>query len=367
MSVLEEKKKAKSSNLEANAAYQAKLRKDPELRFLFFELTEQCNLNCKHCGSSCSKGKKNFLQTELVLRTLREVCKDFEGHLPMVCLTGGEPFLHPDFFVIVEEIVSLGFSWGITTNGTLITKETARRCKELKLQSITISLDGLEQTHNWLRDSPWAYQKAMEGIDNLNEVGIPIQITTVVHRKNIGELDDIYRLLCQKNTYSWRVINLEPIGRALDNKDLLLTRLEMLQLLDYIRSKRFDPDVTMDVCYGCSHYLSYDYENELRDFYFLCGAGIYVASIMVNGDIYGCLDIERRPELVQGNVSKDRFYDVWTNRFDFFRQERAELSPSCASCKERQYCHGDSLHTWDFNRNEPMFCILRKDSFYEFD
>ena len=115
----------------------------------------------------------------------------------------------------------------------------------------------------------------------------------------------------------------------------------------------------MDVRFGCSHYLSYEYEHEVRDYYFICGSGIYVGSILCNGDIYSCLDIERRPELIQGNIAKDRFSVVWYERFREFRADRTQYSKDCKNCTERLFCNGDSTHTWDFTVNEPMFCFKK--------
>ncbi len=92
---------------------------------------------------------------------------------------------------------------------------------------------------------------------------------------------------------SWRLVNVEPIGRALEHAGLMLDTRHFHRLIDFIRDVRFE-ERHMDVCFGCSHYLSFDYEREIRDNYFLCGAGLCVASILHNGDIYGCLDIERR-------------------------------------------------------------------------
>ena len=107
--------------------------------------------------------------------------------------------------------------------------------------------------------------------------------------------------------YSWRPVNIEPIGRAKINDELLLDADEVKFLLDFIKNKRKNPNTEMD---ACSHFLPIDYEYEVRDFFFQCGAGVNVASIMVNGDIASCLDIERRPELVQGNVKTDNFIDI---------------------------------------------------------
>ena len=86
-------------------------------------------------------------------------------------------------------------------------------------------------------------------------------------------------------------------------------------------------------------------------------AGISVASVMVNGDIASCLDIERRPEFVQGNVKKNNFVDVWEHKFQIFRRDRTSESKVCSSCKDKKICGGDSMHTWNFDLNKPNYCI----------
>ena len=128
--------------------------------------------------------------------------------------------------------------------------------------------------------------------------------------------------------------------------------------MEFIRKKRFYPQAEkQDVCYGCSHYLSVEYEREVRDYYFICGSGIYVASILCNGDIYSCLDIERKPELVQGNIAKDRFSRVWFEKFQESRQDRTLQCEMCMQCEEREFCVGDSTHTWDFEKKCPKVCL----------
>lgn len=362
--MLAKKIEVKSENMRRLKEYREYLRIHPRLTYLFVELTEQCNLSCRHCGSSCSPSEKRYIDTKLLLRTLETIAEDFEPHTVMICLTGGEPLLHPDFFLIVEAITEFGFPWGMTTNGTLIDLEKAMKLKQYGLGSITISLDGLEETHEWLRNNRGCFQQTITAVGHIHKAQIPVQITTVIHKKNFDELDALYRLMCELDIYSWRIVNLEPIGRALQNQELLLDRAEILQLLDFIREKRYSIKTPMDVCFGCSHYLSFEYEREVRDNFFICGAGIYVGSILVNGDIYSCLDIERREELVQGNIAVDRFSNVWENKFREFRINRAESSEECRYCKERDFCQADSMHTWDFEQNKPMFCIMREENIY---
>ena len=112
-----------------------------------------------------------------------------------------------------------------------------------------------------------------------------------------------------------------------------------------------------DITYGCSHYLGMDREYSIRNFGFFCFAGFTVASILYNGDIYVCPDVERRKELIQGNVKYDNFADVWFNKFEWFRNLDKLKCGKCANCKDWKYCRGDSLHTWDFDKKEPKLCI----------
>ena len=109
--------------------------------------------------------------------------------------------------------------------------------------------------------------------------------------------------------------------------------------------------------YGCSHYLGLEWEREVRDWYFLCNAGVYVAGILSNGDISACLDIERRTETIQGNIFRDDFLDVWENGFSFFRRPLSERSAVCHGCSAEEFCAGGACHSWNYDRNEQMICM----------
>ena len=153
---------------------------------------------------------------------------------------------------------------------------------------------------------------------------------------------------------SWRIINIEPIGRALEHPELLLTKEDYQYMFEFIRNKRIAGE---PVCYGCSHYLGLEYEREVRDWYFLCMAGIYTASITASGDMIACLDIERRPEFVQGNILHDRFKDVWENKYQIFRKNLCDENAVCGACPEKQFCHGGAYHSWDFEKQQPSVCF----------
>ena len=344
--------KFKRTQLEELASHRDKLRKAPRLRWLFFEITDRCNLHCAHCGSNCSS-----VGTSLTADDVEDTLKTIRGEKPMICLTGGEPTLHPEFFKIASMIRSMGFYWGMTTNGTIIDDVFAQKLKEAGMSTVSVSLDGLEKAHDLLRGQKGAWAKTLKGIRALQKAGFVPQVTTVFHKNNFNDIEPLYKLLSDMSVTSWRPINVEPIGRACESSDIMLTNEQFAKLLSFIRAKRFDSSCKMEVTFGCSHYLGALYERMVRDHYFLCGAGILTASVRANGDICACLDVEKRQELVQGNIRSDDFYDVWLNRFQAFRRDRTEDCLKCKDCQERFVCGGDSTHTWNFDKNEPLLCF----------
>ncbi|MCR4871775.1 MAG: radical SAM protein [Atopobiaceae bacterium] len=349
-------KPIKTAHLGTLADYTRKLYREPELRKLFFELTLQCNERCFHCGSSCTAQRGDELAREDWLRIIDEVKADFDITRMQLCVTGGEPLLNRDIFDIMGYAHGQGFRWGMTSNATLITPAVARRLADAGMGTISVSIDGLRDTHDKLRGFAGGYDRAMAGIQNLIDVGAfrNVQVTTVVNHENIAQLDALFEIMDGLDIDSWRVINLEPIGRALLRPDLMLTCEDYVRLFDFIRKKRQDG---YPLEYGCSHYLGLEYEAEVREWYWLCNAGVYTASIMSNGDIAACLDIERRPETIQGNIRTDRLRDVWDNRFELFRHDLSDLNDGCRSCEHARFCRGDAHHSWDYDGNRPMVCL----------
>ncbi|MBR6535905.1 MAG: radical SAM protein [Lachnospiraceae bacterium] len=338
------------------AAYKRRLWRQPQLRNLFLELTMDCNERCLHCGSRCGEVKSELLSVETYKTFLDKIKADFGTKGLQICVTGGEPLLRPEFFEIMGYAHKLGFHWGMTSNGTLIDTETAKKLQECGMGTISISIDGLPETHDWFRQTPGGYAAAMSGVEALISNGSfqHVQITTVVHKKNIGELDALYRIMENVDIDSWRVINLEPMGRAEDMPELLLFPQDYVTLFEFIKEKRRQGE---PVQYGCSHYLGVEYEREVRDWYFLCNAGIYTAAIMANGDIGACLDIERRPELIYGNILKDDFTEVWKSGFGAYRRNLSEENETCRTCKDREFCGGGAFHSWDFDKNKQKMCF----------
>ena len=345
----------KAGHMDQLAAYRQNLYASPVLRLLFLGVTLRCNEHCFHCGSRCGSDSMDGMPVDKYLEVLADVKDHLPGHIPQVCLTGGEPLLRKDLFEFMRRGMELGYRYSMTSNGTLITPEKARLLRANGLKTISISIDGLEETHDRQRGLTGGYRRAMEGIENLLAEGgfTSIQVTTVLNHGNIHELEPLYHIFENMDIDSWRVVGIEPIGRALESPELMLTPEDTRYLLDFIQERRTEQ---LPVTYGCSHFLGMAYEREVRDWYFLCNAGIYVASVMADGSVGACLDIERCDKTIQGNVYQTPFSEIWKNRFQLFRSPLSERNEVCRTCEYEKWCAGGAHHSWDYEKEEQRIC-----------
>lgn len=339
--------------------------KEYRLKTLFWEATLRCNAFCEFCGSRCGEVSCNEISGEKIEKVFEDIADAYNPGSIMINVTGGEPILRKDLFEVMEKASDMGFPWGMVSNGSLIDKCIIQKLKQSGMKTISISLDGMEETHNRLRKIENGFQKTVQAIKDLKQAAFlnQIEVTTVVNHYNIEQLEEMYSMIKSFGIDSWRVAVADSIGRAKENQELLLGKREFQQYCTFLDRHRFDTELR--IITSCSHYLGKN-DNKYRANPFSCETGKSVASILANGDIFVCPNVERRKELIQGNVQKDNFVEVWENKFEFFRSETRCQSKKCKTCKDWESCRGDSLHTWDFEKKEPSFCIkdYMEDIFY---
>jgi len=335
-----------------------RLRVKHPLLYLFWESTLNCNFYCDHCGSSA--GRKNYnneLTSEEIISVFRNISEKYNPKKITIAVTGGEPLLRNDLPRIMAEAKKLGFNWGLVTNGFLLTKKKINELKEAGMSTVTVSIDGIGTTHDNLRKKPGSYKKAIEGIELLAKADFieHIQITTTINKINVNELDKMYEEFSKLPIQSWRVMNVDPIGRAELNEKLLLDKESFKKLICFIAEKRKKKG--LKVTYDCSGYLGM-YEGKVRDNYFYCLTGICVASILHDGDIFVCPNVPRNKVLIQGNIRKDNFVDIWENKYQTFRDKNRTKCKKCSDCNNWDECLGNGYHLWDQEKKETRLCHL---------
>ena len=170
---------------------------EPVLYNLFWETTLRCNAKCKHCGSRAGENVnvQDELTTEEIKNTLKKISEKTDASKILLNITGGEPLVREDLFDVMGYAVSLGYHWGITTNGMLMNDDVIKKMKETKLSTMSVSLDGLEESHDKFRGIKGSYKKIIDNIEKLKADKFLrcFQITTVVNKLNIGELEEMYK------------------------------------------------------------------------------------------------------------------------------------------------------------------------------
>lgn len=329
-----------------------------DLSYLFFEVTQLCNLECLHCGSDCRKVKNaHMLPKEVILDILKEIKQHYNSRKITVVLTGGEPMCYPEIFELGRNIYELEFPWGMVTNGLAWNDKTFEAAIQSGLHTITVSLDGFEEDHNWLRGNDKSFSKAVALIKMLTAQPFykGFDVITCVNKRNLPYIEDFYKFLKILGVTDWRITTIAPIGRAVKNEDLFLTPQELTDLLDWIQLKRENNDPDLIPAYSGCDFFGTSFEGKIRSGFYFCRAGINVGGIMANGDILACPNIDRR--FSQGNVLKgDSFISTWREQYSEFRNRRWMKTGICASCDEWNNCEGNNFHLRSYNSPEPLIC-----------
>lgn len=312
------------------------------LQQLFWESTLRCNMHCLHCGSDCvASVTQPDMPAEDFLKVIDEqITPHVNPHHLMIIISGGEPLMRTDLDEVGQALYDRGYPWGMVTNGLALTPERFRALRKAGLRSMSISLDGLEKEHVWFRQNPLAFERATRAIQlAAAEKNFTWDVITCVHQATLPHLTEIQQLLWSLGCRDWRLVTIDPMGRAAEHPELLLSPEELRQLLDFIAAER---KANRHVSYGCEGFLG-NYEGRVRDHLYLCVAGITTASILIDGSISACTSI--RGKYYQGNIYKDHFWDVWDKRFVPYRnREWMRQSAPCNQCKLFRYCEGNGMH-----------------------
>jgi len=328
------------------------------LNYLFWECTTRCNLNCLHCGSDC-KSSSAFpdMPFEDFLNAIQPLKTHYPKNSVLIVITGGEPLIRKDLAECGKKLRENGFRWGIVTNGYAYNEEIHSKLISAGMGSITVSLDGLEENHNLLRNNSKSFKHAVKALELIiSYPRLNYDVVTCVHQKNLAELPSLKEFLINKKIKNWRIFTIAPIGRAAKNPEMLLSNEQTRQLMSFISESRQN-DPRINLYFSCESYVG-DYEKKVRDSYFFCRAGINIGSVLIDGSVSACPNIDRC--FVQGNIYKDNLLEIWENSFNIMRNRNWCKTGICKNCKDFKNCNGGAMHLWNENQDCIMSCLARK-------
>jgi radical SAM protein with 4Fe4S-binding SPASM domain len=184
-------------------------------RLIFWELTKGCNLRCIHCRASATElSSPSDLSTRAAIGIIDQIAAVSN---PILVLSGGEPLFRSDIFQLARYGTDKGLRVALATNGTLVTKEVARKIFDSGVKRVAISLDGADSlTHDTFRGIPGAFDAAITGFRNLKDLGMSVQINTTVARHNAHQLPQVLALAKLLGADALHTFLLVPVGCGVD-------------------------------------------------------------------------------------------------------------------------------------------------------
>lgn len=314
-----------------------------------WEITMGCNMRCKHCGSSC----ENQLSGELTTDEALKLCDDLaELGFKWLTLSGGEPTTRKDWDVIAKRLNDNGIIPNMITNGWLINDEIAKRAKAAGINTIALSLDGLQNTHDFIRREG-SYERIMNAIDILVANGVNCSVITTVNKMNLGELEEMHNILSAKGIYGWQFQLGLPMGNMAKNSELVAQPYHMDDVINFAYDAMIKGGVDIQLADCMGYFNKKEIEvrkkSDFSDEYDWngCGAGKYVMGILHNGDIVGCTSIRDR-NFIEGNIKETPVLEIWNNaeKFAWNRNLTKEmLEGTCQKCQHGNRCHGGCGNT----------------------
>jgi radical SAM protein with 4Fe4S-binding SPASM domain len=304
-----------------------------------WELTLSCNLRCRHCASAAGLPRKN----ELTLAEALAVCDQFPALLVQeVDFTGGEPLLRPDWWRIAARVAEKGITTRIVTNGMPLTREVVARIREVGISTVGVSIDGMEATHDAIREYPGLWRRVLAGIGRVLDAGVKVGVITAVNARNLDELPAVLSLLQEIGVTHWQLQPNLPQGRSGESPDLHLSERDYLELGAFFKAEQpraRERGLAMVPADSLGYFTELDILPDLP--WRGCHAGLFTMGIMSDGKVKGCLTMP--DEMIEGDLRESDLWDIWFREgaFPYTRQFSVDrMGPQCQGCELAEQCRG---------------------------
>lgn len=316
--------------------------------------TKTCNLSCKHCYAN-SDSKK--CEGELTLKEAKEFIDDLKYfNVPVILFSGGEPLMRENFFDILNHTKERKIRSTISTNGTLLDKDTCKTLKKIDVSYVGISLDGIGSKHDKFRGVKGSFDAALRGIRNCMELGQKVGLRFTINKNNYNQLKDIFYLIKEENIPRVCFYHLVYSGRGTKMINEDISKEETRKALDLIikKSLEFGPKVeilTVDnhadgiYTYLKSQELFKDKSERILNLLKTNG-GNRSGMAFANVDFYGNVHPDQFTwQHTFGNVKQEKFSSIWKNSnheiLTGLRNRKSLLKGRCSKCKWIDSCNGN--------------------------
>ncbi|WP_078549057.1 radical SAM/SPASM domain-containing protein [Litchfieldia alkalitelluris] len=342
---------------------------------VFWELTEACNLRCIHCRATAQPERS---VDELSTMQAFEIIDNISSFAnPILILTGGEPLYRSDFFDIAHYAVLKGLRVAMASNGTLITKEIAKKIKDIGIKRVAISFDGPTAViHDHFRGLKGSFNAALKGVSYLKEENIEVQFNTTITKHNVDYLEETMNLAYEQEVKALHLFMLVPVGCGVQiTKSNMLDAKNYEQVLEWFYEKsRFAPFEFRATC--APHYYRIIRQKAKHS-----GERVILLSHGMNATTKGCLAgtgvcFISHKGVVQpcgylpvkaGSLHESSFQTIW-NDSPLFTELRnsINLRGKCGACEFVNVCSGCRARAFyehkDYMAEEP-YCVYEPGGF----
>lgn len=325
---------------------------------LIWNLLRRCNLTCKHCyATSADSEFRDELDTDEALKVIDDL---HEAGVRVLILSGGEPLLRPDLFLLADYARDKGFFVALSTNGTLIDENNIGRIAAAQFDYVGISIDGLETVHDEWRQLKGSFAASMHAIDLCRQRDIRVGLRTTLTQNNYPQLPALLALMREHDVQKFYLSHLNYSGRGKRSSKAdahhQMTRDAMRQLFDQAwddvqhgRETDFvsgNNDADAILLLQWAEERLPEHRDRLEGMLRAWGgnaSGSGIANIDNIGDVHP--DTYWWQHTV-GNVRRQRFSDIWLNEpaplLQELRQHPRAVGGRCADCRWLAICNGNT-------------------------
>jgi radical SAM protein with 4Fe4S-binding SPASM domain len=338
----------------------------PLPKWLAWEVTGRCNLDCVHCRAGTSAADADFTtaEAEAFISDIASFCK------PVLVLSGGEPLLRPDLFQLARCGADQGLKIALATNGTLVSDEVCGRIKDSGIRIVSLSLDGATAAaHDDFRGQKGAFAGAMKAAEAFRRRGIEFIVNSSFTKRNQADIPAVYRLAKSIGAKAWYLFMVVPAGRGRDILDELIGKEDYENILDWhYQAEKDETEMLMRPTCAPHYYRviaqkakAGDKGYKRRSLTFStggakgCVCAQSIAFIDHLGNVQPCSYFPVRA----GNVKEKSFKDIWFGS-ELFRSLRdfKSYKGRCGSCEYLKVCGGcrarAELMSGDHLAEEPL-------------
>jgi radical SAM protein with 4Fe4S-binding SPASM domain len=318
-----------------------------------WHITERCSNRCRHCymfdeKTYCGEREKEFdIQGLLtILDSIAEFEEKWQARVKNFAITGGDPLLHPDWILLLKELKARNKIITIMGNPESLTEESLAVLKETGVMSFQMSLDGLEDRHDYFR-SPGSFQRTLEGIKKLQSVPLRTSIMFTLFPENKDELIPLLNFAVKElgvdafgfdvGVYSGNAASLE---RGHNREEI--QRIFSSYLAEKERLKKEGYTTRITAKSNLFRLLRFEegrfYPSNIPEVSVVSGCLIGWTSVPIlsDGTVLAC----RRFPLKAGKMPEQSFEEIFLSSELYRKFRRAHYYAGCGECGFYQQCRG---------------------------